>query len=97
MSISREEVVHVATLARLGLTDSEIELFREQLGTILRHIETLAELDLSDVPPSALVVPLQDVERPDEPRPSLPLEAALSNAPRGEDGYFRVAPVFEGD
>jgi aspartyl-tRNA(Asn)/glutamyl-tRNA(Gln) amidotransferase subunit C len=97
MAISREEVVHVATLARLGLTESEIELFQEQLGSILQHIETLAELDLSDVPPSALVVPLQDVERPDEPRPSLPLEAVLSNAPREEDGYLRVAPVFEVD
>ncbi len=97
MAISREEVVHVATLARLGLSESEVELFREQLGSILRHIETLAELDLSDVPPSALVVPLQDVERPDEPVPSLPLEAVLSNAPREEDGYLRVAPVFEGD
>ncbi len=95
MSISREEVVHVATLARLGLTESEIELFREQLGSVLGHIETLAELDLSDVPPSALVVPLQDVERPDEPRPSLPLDAVLANAPREEDGYLRVAPVFE--
>ncbi len=97
MSISREEVIHVATLARLGLTESEIELFRGQLATILQHIETLAELDLSDVPPSALVVPLQDVERPDEARPSLPLEAVLSNAPREEDGYLRVAPVFEAD
>lgn len=97
MSISREEVVHVATLARLGLTESEIELFREQLGTILRHIETLSELDLSDVAPSEQVVPLQDVERPDESRPSLPLEAVLSNAPRVEDGYLRVAPVFEVD
>ena len=95
MSISREEVVHVATLARLGLTEPEIELFRDQLGTILQHIETLAELDLSDVPPSAQVVPLLDVERPDEPRPCLPREAVLSNAPREEDGYFRVAPVFE--
>ncbi len=97
MTISREEVVHVATLARLGLSESEIELFREQLGTVLRHMETLAELDLSDVPPSSLVVPLQDVERPDEPRPSLPLDSVLANAPREEDGYFRVAPVFEGD
>ena len=97
MPISREEVVHVATLARLGLTESEVELFREQLGTILRHMESLAELDLSDVPPTAQVVPLLDVERPDEPRPSLGREAVLSNAPREEDGYFRVAPVFEVD
>lgn len=97
MPISREEVIHVATLARLGLSEPEIELLREQLGSILHHIESLSELDLSDIPPSAQVIPLQDVERPDETRPSLSREQVLANAPREEDGYFRVAPVFEGE
>ncbi len=96
MAISREEVVHVATLARLGLTEEEIALFGQQLGSILQHIETLAELDVSAIPPTAQVVPLRNVERPDEARPSLPRDAVLANAPRSEAGYFRVAPVFEG-
>ncbi len=96
MAISREEVVHVATLARLGLTEEEIVLFGEQLGSILQHMESLSELDVSNVPPAAQVIPLTNVERPDDARPSLPREEALANAPRQEDGYFRVAPVFEG-
>ena len=95
MPISREEVVHVATLARLGLAESEIELLREQLGSILQHIESLGELDLSAIPPTAQVIPLQNVEREDLARESLDHPAAIANAPREEDGYFRVAPVFE--
>ncbi len=95
MSISREEVLHVARLARLGLTEEEISLFGQQLGSILQHMESLSEVDLSAIPPSAQVIPLDDVERADEARPSLPREAVLANATRQEDGYFRVAPVFE--
>jgi len=96
MAISREEVIHVATLARLGLTDEEIALFGEQLGSILHHMESLSELDLSGIPPTAQVIPLRNVERPDEVRPSLPHSDVMANAPRREDGCFRVAPVFEG-
>lgn len=96
MAIPREQVIHVATLARLGLTEEEIALFGEQLGSILQHIESLSELDVSAIPPTAQVIPLSNVGRPDEVRPSLPPEAVLGNAPRQEDGYFRVAPVFEG-
>ncbi len=95
MAISRAEVVHVATLARLGLSEEEIALFAEQLGSILAHMQTLGELDTSAIAPTAQVIPLANVERPDEARPSLPREAVLANAPRPEDGCFRVAPVFE--
>jgi len=95
MPISREEVQHVATLARLRLTEDEIALFREQLSDILQHIETLAELDLSGIAPTAQVIPLTNVLRDDIVRPSLPPEDVLSNAPMQEDGFLRVAPVFD--
>jgi aspartyl-tRNA(Asn)/glutamyl-tRNA(Gln) amidotransferase subunit C len=95
MAIPREEVVHVATLARLGLTEAEIALFGEQLGSILAHIQALSDLDVSGIPPTAQVIPLTNVERRDEVRPCLPREAVLANAPRQEDGFFRVAPVFD--
>lgn len=95
MAITREEVVHVATLARLGLSDDEIDLLANQLGSILHHMESLAELDVAAIPPTAQVIPLQNVTRADEVSPSLPSEAVLANAPRQEDGHFRVAPVFD--
>ncbi len=95
MTISREEVKHVAVLARLGLTEVEVTLFGEQLGSILDHIQALSELDVSAIPPTAQVIPLSNVARADEVRPSLPREAVLANAPRQEDHHFRVAPVFE--
>ncbi len=95
MAIGRDEVVHVATLARLGLTEDEIALFADQLGSILQHIASLSELDVSAIPPTAQVIPLANVERPDEARPSLPVPDVLANAPRREDDSFRVAPVFE--
>jgi aspartyl-tRNA(Asn)/glutamyl-tRNA(Gln) amidotransferase subunit C len=95
MPISREQVIHVATLARLGLSEDEIGLFAGQLGSILDHIASLGELDVSSIPPAAQVIPLTNVMRPDESRPSLPTDAVLANAPRAEDGLFRVAPVFE--
>lgn len=95
VTISRDEVEHVATLARLGLTEAEVELFGAQLGSILEHIQALSELDVAAIPPTAQVIPLVNVHRDDEARPSLPREAVLANAPRQEDGYFRVAPVFE--
>jgi aspartyl-tRNA(Asn)/glutamyl-tRNA(Gln) amidotransferase subunit C len=95
LPISREEVLHVATLARLRLSDDEIALFGEQLGDILQHIETLAELDLSGVAPAAQVIPLTNVLRDDATRPSLPRDDVLANAPMHEDGFLRVAPVFD--
>ena len=95
MPISREEVIHVATLARLGLSEDEVALFADQLGSILDHMESLNELDVESISPIAQVVPLTSVMRPDVARPSLPREAVLTNAPRAEDDQLRVAPVFE--
>ena len=95
MPISRDEVLHVATLARLRLTDEEVTLFGEQLGDILRHIETLAELDVSGIEPTAQVIPLTNVLRDDEVHASLQQNAVLANAPMQEDGFLRVAPVFD--
>ncbi len=94
MAISRDDVLHVARLARLELSDAEVERFREQLSAILDAVSKVQELDLSDVPPtshpSADVV---NVWREDEPRPSLPREEALANAPASQDGMFRVPPA----
>ena len=80
----------MARLARLALTEEEISRFQEQLSAILEAVGKVAELDLSDVEPTAHPLDLVNVWAPDEPRPSLPVEEALANAPDGEDGYFRV-------
>ncbi len=88
-------MLHVATLARLKLTEDEITLFGDQLGDILQHIETLGELDLSGIAPTAQVIPVTNVLREDRTRPSLPQDAVLANAPAQEDGFVRVAPVFD--
>ena len=93
MAISRDEVLHVAQLARLDLTEEEIERFREQLNAILEAVGKVAELDLSDVEPTAHPLDLVNVFGEDEPRPSLPLDAALANAPDSEDGFFGVPAV----
>jgi aspartyl-tRNA(Asn)/glutamyl-tRNA(Gln) amidotransferase subunit C len=90
MAISRDEVLHVARLARLDLTEEEIERFREQLSAILEAVGKVAELDLADVEPTAHPLSLVNVWAPDEPRPSLPVEEALDNAPDREGGFFRV-------
>ena len=79
--IDREQVLHVAKLARLRLTDEEVERMSGELSTILGHIETISELDLDGVAPTSHVVQLENVLRADEPRPSLPRERA-PNAPR---------------
>jgi len=93
MAISREQVLHVAELARLALTDDEVERLREQLNAILEAVSKVSELDLSDVEPTSHPLDLVNVWREDEPRPSLPLEVALRNAPSDEDGHFRVPPT----
>ncbi len=97
MKLTRTQVEHVARLARLDLTDEETERFREQLSAILEYAERLQQLDTKDIPPTATVLPLENVMRDDEVRPSLPPEEALANAPAAEDGYFRVPPVLEGN
>jgi aspartyl-tRNA(Asn)/glutamyl-tRNA(Gln) amidotransferase subunit C len=93
VAISREQVLHVADLARLALTDEEVERLGEQLDAILEAVSKVSELDLAGVEPTSHPLDLVDVWREDEPRPSLPLETALSNAPEEEDGHFLVPPT----
>jgi len=95
MKLSREEVVHIALLARLGLSEQELEKFSGQLSHILENFEILQQVDTSDVPPTAYPIPLQNVSREDEAAPSLPQSEILANAPRQEEGYFQVKAVFE--
>jgi aspartyl-tRNA(Asn)/glutamyl-tRNA(Gln) amidotransferase subunit C len=95
--LDRETVEHVAALARIGLTEAEIERMQDQLGAVLEHISMLQEVDTSDIPPTAQVLPLHSVMRDDELQPSLPLEQVLRNAPRTEDGYIRVNAVLEAE
>ena len=98
MPIDRQTVVHVADLARIALTDAEIERFTGQISVVLDAVDRLAEVDTSTVPPSASALPIHNVERDDEPRPGLTNEEALANAPKGgRDGeFFRVQEVLEG-
>jgi len=95
MRLSLEEVDHIATLARLGLTPEERERFRDQLTSILDYVNVLNQLDTSRIPPSAQVIRFENVTRPDVVQASLAVEQVLANAPAREDDYFRVPPVFE--
>jgi aspartyl-tRNA(Asn)/glutamyl-tRNA(Gln) amidotransferase subunit C len=95
MKLTREEVLHVAELARLGLSDAEVARFQEQLSDILTYADRLQQVDLSHIPPSARVQDLQTVLRDDEVRPSFPREAILANAPQAAEGCFRVPPVLD--
>jgi aspartyl-tRNA(Asn)/glutamyl-tRNA(Gln) amidotransferase subunit C len=90
MAISRDEVLHVAGLARLDLSEDEIERFREQLNAILEAVGKVAELELSDVEPTAHPLDLVNAWADDEPRPSLSVDEALANAPDREGDFFRV-------
>lgn len=95
MSLSTEKVKHVAELARLSLTEQETETFSQQLSDILDFAEKLNELDTEHVEPTRHVLPIQNVMREDEERPSWSREKVLSNAPDTQDGQFRVPAVFE--
>ena len=88
--IDRDQVLHVAKLARLRLDEDEIERMSSELSTILDHIEKIEELDLDDVEPTSHVVELENVLRADEPRPSWPRERILEPAPDVADDGFRV-------
>jgi aspartyl-tRNA(Asn)/glutamyl-tRNA(Gln) amidotransferase subunit C len=90
MAISRDEVLHVARLARLALTDDEVERLTGELGAILDAVGIVSELDLAEVEPTSHPLDLVNVWADDEPEPSLPLEDVLANAPEAEDGLFRV-------
>ena len=96
--IDREQVLHVARLARLELSEEEIERMAGELSGILEHVDRITALDLDDVEPTSHVVALENVLRSDEPDPSLDREAALANAPDAADGAFRVpSPQAESD
>jgi aspartyl-tRNA(Asn)/glutamyl-tRNA(Gln) amidotransferase subunit C len=95
MAITREEVLHVAKLAHLDLSDEETERFAEQLSAILEAVSKVSELDLADVPPTSHPLDLVNVWRDDEPRRSLPTEDVFANAPARDDGFFTVPPPAE--
>ena len=95
MKLSRDEVLHIARLARLGLTENELDKFREQLSNILENFEILQQVDTTNVPPTAQAIPLQNVFREDEVAASLPQNEVLANAPRREGDFFRVLAVLE--
>jgi aspartyl-tRNA(Asn)/glutamyl-tRNA(Gln) amidotransferase subunit C len=88
--LSRDQVLHVARLARLELTEDEIERFSEELSKVLDYIEKISELDLEQVPPTSHVIDVENALRADEPRPSLPRDVALESAPDAALGGFRV-------
>ena len=95
MSITREDVLRVARLARLGLTDDEIDNLTTELQHILDAMRALQQLDTSAIPPTAQVIPLQNVMREDVARPCWPIEEILKNAPATRDGQFLIPSVFE--
>jgi aspartyl-tRNA(Asn)/glutamyl-tRNA(Gln) amidotransferase subunit C len=97
MKLSSAVVEHVARLAQLALSDQEKELFCEQLSSILEYAERLQELDTEAIAPTATVLPLENVMRDDEVRPSLSLADVLANAPAVEAGCFQVPLVLETD
>ena len=94
MALSREEVLHVAELARLSLRPEEVELFTRQLNDILAYVQKLEELDTTGVAPLAHVIPLFNAFREDVAKEGLPLEAALKNAPAREESSFLVPRVI---
>jgi aspartyl-tRNA(Asn)/glutamyl-tRNA(Gln) amidotransferase subunit C len=92
MAIDRDQLLHVAHLARLELREEEVEQLGMQLNDILAAVSKVSELDLTDVPPTSHPLDVVNVWGDDEPRPSLPVEDALRNAPEREGGFFKVPP-----
>ena len=95
MAITRDDVLHVAALARLDLTEDEVARLELQLNDILEAVGKVSELDLSEVPPTSHPLDVVNALRPDEPRPSLPLEDVFANAPERDGDHFRVPPTGE--
>ena len=95
MKLTREDVLHIARLARLGLTEAEVEKFREQLSHLLENFEVLQQVDTTDVPPTAQSIDLQTVVRDDEVAESLLPNQVLANAPQKDGDFFRVQAVLE--
>jgi aspartyl-tRNA(Asn)/glutamyl-tRNA(Gln) amidotransferase subunit C len=96
MSLSEHDVRHVAMLARLALTDDEVEAMRSDLNSILGHIDEIQQLDLSDVAPMAHAINVVNVTRPDVITPSFPQDVAVSNAPQSEHGAFVIPQIVGG-
>ena len=95
MKLSREEVLHIALLARLGLSEEEADRLSEQLSNILENFEILQQVDTTDIPPTAQSIALHNVVSDDEVTPSLPQSQVLANAPQKEEDFFRVRAVLE--
>jgi aspartyl-tRNA(Asn)/glutamyl-tRNA(Gln) amidotransferase subunit C len=95
--LTRDDVAHVAHLARLGLTDDELGRLEGQLNHILDQYAILAQLDTDDIPPTAQTIELENILRDDVVQASLPVEAALANAPEREGDFIRVPPILGGD
>jgi aspartyl-tRNA(Asn)/glutamyl-tRNA(Gln) amidotransferase subunit C len=93
-SITRAEVAHLATLARLALTDEELDHFGDQLAVIIGAVSRIGDLETADVPPTSHALPLTNVVREDVVRPGLTQEQALAGAPAAEDGRFRVPRIL---
>ena len=95
MKLSHEEVRHIAELAKLGVTDEEVERFSRQLSDVLDYVDMLNELDTDEISPTAQVIAVQNVTRTDEPCESLSPEEVLANAPDREGDRFRVHAILE--
>ncbi len=95
MKLTDEEVRHIALLARLGISDSEVEKFRVQLSNIMENFDILSQADTEGLPPTAQSVALENIYRPDEARLSLPADDVLANAPDREENCFKVNAVLE--
>ena len=95
MKLSRQEILHIALLARLGLTKTEVDRLSEQLSNILENFEVLQQVDTSGIPPTAQSIPLQNVVKNDKVVASLPQNQILANAPRKDGNFFRVRAVLE--
>lgn len=95
MKVTKEDLENVAGLSRLSIPDSQAEAYLGQLDAILSYMDNLSEVDTANVKPTTYALPMENVFRDDEVRPSLPRELALSNAPLKEDGCFKVPRVLE--
>jgi aspartyl-tRNA(Asn)/glutamyl-tRNA(Gln) amidotransferase subunit C len=93
--LTRDDVAHLARLARIAMTDAELDHLAAQLDVIIGAVARVQEVAAADIPPTSHAVPLTNVFRPDEPRPSLGPDAALAAAPAGEDGRFRVPRILD--
>jgi aspartyl-tRNA(Asn)/glutamyl-tRNA(Gln) amidotransferase subunit C len=96
-AITRDEVAHLASLARIDLTDAELDRLAGQLGVVLDAVARVGEVAADDIPPTSHPLPLTNVQRPDEPRPSLTAAEALSGAPAVDQDRFQVPHILEED